>query len=500
MRKWGRNNKGLDVPLKPSRIFSVVLPAIRTLRFKLFLTYILVSVLPLFVLWGIMSNEIEEHLLNSRIGELRSTASTIARRVDLIGDYMTSNATRQFHNSLLRNDFGGLSDRFFISDQMGVVLLDSRGIMEGVQWAQPNIVEALENHHSYTVNFGDDGEVFIFVAVSIIDNNNETIGAVLLENNMVEAGAITTAVNSQIIYLIIITAITITLLVFAIASWLLNPLRRVLSAVKSFSEGDFARRILIKNKDEISALGVAFNDMAQKLESSETARQEFVSNVSHELKTPLASIKVLSESLLLQENASVAVHREFLSDINSEVDRMTDIINELLKLVRLDETELPLNIGTFNLNYLLEDCIKRLSPLAKKQNVEIELVTSHHNVNIEADEMKLTLAISNLIENALKYSLPNDQPVRVLLDIDSKNAFITVADKGIGIAEEDHNKVFARFYRADRGRDRQTGGTGLGLAITHKTILLHKGSIKLSSKLGEGCIFTVRIPLTAAKQ
>jgi len=113
--------------------------------------------------------------------------------------------------------------------------------------------------------------------------------------------------------------------------------------------------------------------------------------------------------------------------------------------------------------------------------------------------MKLTLAISNLIENAVKYSYEDSTPVKIKLDIDAKNAFVTVTDNGIGISEEDQDKIFTRFYRADKGRDRQTGGTGLGLAITHKTILLHKGSIKVSSKLGEGSIFTVRLPLTAIR-
>ncbi|MCL2168826.1 MAG: HAMP domain-containing histidine kinase, partial [Defluviitaleaceae bacterium] len=255
------------------------------------------------------------------------------------------------------------------------------------------------------------------------------------------------------------------------------------------------QRVWLEGRGEIYELGVAFNNMAHRLSQTESARQEFVSNVSHELKTPLSSIKVLSESLILQDDVEPDTYKEFLGDIDSEVDRMTDIINELLTLVRMDETELPLNINHgMCLNILLVDVVKRLRPLADKRAITLEFV-AEHQANIDGDEMKLNLAISNVVENAIKYSLDGGH-VKVLLTMDSRNAFVTVTDNGVGIDEDDHAKIFTRFYRADKGRDRETGGTGLGLAITHKAIMLHNGSIKLASKLDEGSVFEIRIPRT----
>jgi signal transduction histidine kinase len=233
--------------------------------------------------------------------------------------------------------------------------------------------------------------------------------------------------------------------------------------------------------------------MAEQLETVDASRQEFVANVSHELKTPLSSMKILGESLFLQENVPNEMYAEFLGDIISEIDRMTNIINELLTIVKLDATEQALNISPVSLGKMLGDIVKRLSPLAVLKRVDLSYEESRLVV-IDADEMKLSLAVSNLIENGIKYTQEGGS-VHVLLEADHASAFITVSDNGIGISEDDQPKVFVRFYRADKARDRESGGTGLGLAITHKTILLHNGSIKLSSREGEGSTFVVRLPI-----
>ena len=233
--------------------------------------------------------------------------------------------------------------------------------------------------------------------------------------------------------------------------------------------------------------------MADKLEKVEETRQTFVSNVSHELKTPLSSIKVLSESILLENNVPKEMYVEFLQDINSEVDRLTVIINDLLTLVKLDQKEIPLNFEEADLNELLEEIVKRLMPMADKKGVNVSLINMKP-VTAEFDRVKLTLALSNLIDNGIKYT-PEGGEVKVTVDCDHQHAFITVADTGIGIAEEEIGKIFERFYRVDKTRDRETGGTGLGLSITHSTVLMHNGSIRVTSKENEGTTFFVRIPL-----
>ena len=179
--------------------------------------------------------------------------------------------------------------------------------------------------------------------------------------------------------------------------------------------------------------------------------------------------------------------------INSEVDRMTAIINDLLTLVRLDQKEIPVNFVNESLNKIVGDIIKRLQPIAGSKNIKL-VFDEIKDVYAAVDNTKLTLAISNLVENGIKYTDEGGE-VKVVLDSDHQNAFITVSDTGIGMAEEELSKIFQRFYRIDKTRDRETGGTGLGLAITHSTVLMHDGSIKVSSRENEGTTFVVRIPL-----
>ena len=239
----------------------------------------------------------------------------------------------------------------------------------------------------------------------------------------------------------------------------------------------------------------SINQTLKKLKAVDQSREEFVSNVSHELKTPITSIRVLADSLIGMEDAPVELYREFMGDISVEIERESKIIDDLLALVRMDKTSGGnLNIAQVNINGLLELILKRLRPIAGKRNVEL-IFESIREVTADVDEMKLSLALSNLVENAIKYNIESGW-VRVTLDADHKFFYVKVADSGIGIPEEFQEHVFERFYRVDKARSRETGGTGLGLSITKKIILMHQGALKLQSKDGEGTTFTVRIPLT----
>ena len=223
------------------------------------------------------------------------------------------------------------------------------------------------------------------------------------------------------------------------------------------------------------------------------SRQEFVSDVSHELKTPITSIKVLADSLNMQDDVPIELYKEFMQDITNEIDRESKIIEDLLSLVKMDKSAAVMNISSVNVNEMLEIVLKRLKPIAQKKNVEL-LFESFRPVVAEIDEVKFTLVISNLVENAIKYNV-SDGWVHVSLNADYQYFYVRVEDSGIGIPKESQDLVFDRFYRVDKARSRQTGGTGLGLAIVQNIVLLHHGTIKLHSEEGTGTTFTVRIPL-----
>ena len=215
--------------------------------------------------------------------------------------------------------------------------------------------------------------------------------------------------------------------------------------------------------------------------------------MSHELKTPLTSMKVLADSLLMQEEVPNELYREFMQDIAEEIDRENTIISDLLTLVKMDRKTQELNIAVTDVNEFMEMILKRLRPIAEKANVEV-VFESNRSVSAEIDASRLSLAFSNLVENAIKYNNENGW-VRVTLDADHKFFYVKVSDSGMGIPQESLDYIFERFYRVDKSHSREIGGTGLGLAITKSAVVAHRGAIKVQSKLGEGTTFTVRIPL-----
>ena len=276
---------------------------------------------------------------------------------------------------------------------------------------------------------------------------------------------------------------------------LMNPFKELQWKLKRVEEGNLDEELSSNAYTETRQITESISKTLKKLKAVDQSREEFVSNVSHELKTPITSIRVLADSLMSMDDVPVELYREFMTDISDEIDRESKIIDDLLSLVRMDKTAgAELNIAQVNVNGLLELILKRLRPIAGKRNVELTF-ESIREVTADVDEVKLSLALNNLVENAIKYNVEGGW-VRVTLDADHKFFYVKVADSGIGISEEFQEHIFERFYRVDKARSRETGGTGLGLAITKNIILMHQGAIRLTSKEGEGTTFTVRIPLT----
>lgn len=274
---------------------------------------------------------------------------------------------------------------------------------------------------------------------------------------------------------------------------LMKPFGRLQEMLNKVADGNLDESISENTYKETWNISQAVQSTITKLRTVDQSREEFVSNVSHELKTPITSIRVLADSLMSMEEVPVELYREFMTDISDEIDRESKIIDDLLSLVKMDKAAAELNIAQVDINALVQQILKRLRPIAKKRNVEL-IYESIREVTADVDEVKLSLAINNLVENAVKYNIENGW-VRVTLDADHKFFYIKVADSGIGIPEEYQEHIFERFYRVDKARSRETGGTGLGLSITRNVILMHHGAIRLSSKEGEGSTFTVRIPL-----
>lgn len=386
--------------------------------------------------------------------------------------------------------------RIRVVDLNYVVSVDTYEIDTNKTILNSRVFDIFSNHKNSSGYDKKTGN--IQAAVPVYNDSGTFIAVLIADLDYTEIDAMFHDVNGQNNNIKVVI-ITICLVVLIIGIYLLNrPVKRVLDIVSNVSAGHTDERIPVKGYAEIREIADDFNNIMDRANETDQSRAEFVSNVSHELKTPITSIKVLAESLNTQENVPLEVYQEFMQDIVSEIDRESKIIEDLLTLVRMDKSAATLNISSVNMNEMLEMTLKRLKPLAQKKNIEL-LFESFRPVVAQIDEVKMTQVITNLVENAIKYNVANGW-VRVSVNADHKFFYLTVSDSGIGIPDGSRDKIFERFYRVDKARSRQTGGTGLGLAITKSVILMHKGAIRVYSKEGEGSTFTVRVPLTQAKK
>jgi len=461
------------------------MPWYNSIRWKLAFSYIALSIVLLLAFNFVVMTSIQTYHMERRNGDLHVEAIMLA-------DYVAGRhgLSGNMQGSIMRRS-NALGVRILVIDDHARVIADSNGGARVGQTILLREVFSALNGNDTTVFIRD--EYVINVAKSIHDVENGRIGAVLFVASVEDIFHTIAEMRATLTLATLLVGILGVVLVFVISHYLILPLKRTVTVVRRIATGRLSLRIPVFGKDEYAILAKAFNNMTEKLEQVEKTREEFVSNVSHEMKTPLAAIKVLSESILLMETAPVEMYREFMQDITSEVDRMTNITNDLLALVKVDQRDQGLNTAMLDLNQLVEDIMTRLSPLAEQKKIVL-LYEAERPVQITADEIKLSIAISNIVENGIKYT-PKGGTVRVIVNSDHQSAIVTVQDTGIGIPEVEHEKVFNRFYRVDKTRDRETGGTGLGLSISWATVMLHGGSIRLTSTMGEGSIFVVRLPL-----
>ncbi|WP_330695220.1 sensor histidine kinase [Anaerotignum sp.] len=461
-----------------------------SLRWILLATYVVVGIVPLLLIASTILHSVQDYFIEERKKELLSQANVISGQITS-HEYMSDKANRDALEETMLEMSQEHDFRVLVLDSSCLVVYDTGYSDVGKTVLIPEVFEALENKDIARTQ--EDG--MVYAAVSISGSSNTRVGVVLVSDDMQDIADTVVDIARKGNLLLAGLAIIVIIMMIIISQIFTEPIKKMIKVIQKMSEGHFEQRVQVHSQihNEIVDLALACNHMADQLEKVESTRQQFVSNVSHELKTPLSSIKVLSESILLQEDVPKEMYVEFLHDINSEVDRMAAIINDLLTLVKLDQKEIPLNFKETDLNGVVEGIIKRLLPLAQAKNISIQYEKGK-DVTAMADEMKLTLAIANLVDNAIKYT-PEDGKVEINLDADHQNAFISVADTGIGIPDNEVARIFERFYRVDKTRDRETGGTGLGLSITHSTIMMHNGSIKVYSKEDEGTTILVRIPI-----
>ena len=468
----------------------------KSLKFRLMALILVISFLPAFVLYEGALYSYVKRAVSIRESEVLSQAKILANQVST-SKYMTdtdqSTETIQTQISMLTTIYDG---RVMIVNNACRIIYDTYNMDLHHTIISEEVIRSLNGQ---TITSYDSDNHYIELTIPIIapDDKTETIRGVLVvsvSTDNITLNAIYLRRVSTIIFLIVFFS-TLFFGILMILYWM-RPIRKVSDDIALIHSGYGSDQLEVNDYTETIDICENFNNMLAQMKVMDQSRQEFVSNVSHELKTPMTSIKVLADSINSMPDAPKEMYQEFMGDITNEIERETKIINDLLSLVKMDKSAADLNIATVNMNELLEQILTRLQPIADKQQVELVL-ESFRPITAEIDEVKMTLAITNLVENAIKYNR-NDGTgyVHVSINADYQYFYLKVEDNGIGIPEESLDHIYERFYRVDKSHSREIGGTGLGLAITRSSILMHRGAIKVYSALGEGTTFDVRIPLS----
>lgn len=378
--------------------------------------------------------------------------------------------------------------RVMVTDGSGVIIYDTTQNEEtlGRYALFQEVSLALQGQD--VVSYGySDGAFRSRAAVPVV-YRNMIIGAVYVYEYDSERAALLVGMQASLRNISLLICFLVVALSLMFSKVLTGRLSKLLSAIQSLGEGEYSHRVALEGRDELSALADEFNHLTQRLQETEEVRRRFVSDASHELKTPLASIRLLTDSILQNEGMDGETTRDFVADIGTEADRLTRITEKLLALTRLDN-QVEQRRQMVDLAAILEEVMKMLYPLAQDHRVTLQAAMEPDCV-VVASRDDLHQVMFNLVENAIKYNIANGW-VQVSLTREDASVVLLVEDSGIGIPPEDLPKIFDRFYRVDKARSREAGGTGLGLSIVRDTVLLHGGEVSAGERKGGGSWFRV---------
>ncbi|MCX8010003.1 MAG: ATP-binding protein [Ignavibacteria bacterium] len=397
--------------------------------------------------------------------------------------------------------------RITLIDKDGKVILDSdvdfSKIGEvGNHSLRPEILKAKKS------DFGDDirlsrttNKEYFYVAKKVTLTTQveylRNVEFIRISLSLEKFRELTSSIRWQIVYSGLIVLILVFVVGRILSKQISKPILQIIQDLKEIREGNFKKRIEVKSRDEIKLLADSINQLVEKInldlveiDKLVKVRSEFLANVSHELRTPIFSIQAFLETLIDGAVDDPKVNRDYLLKAKSQTDRLSNLLNDLIDISRIESGELKLSQRYFNLNDLLQSIVENFRLFAKQKQVQLELrLSSNGRVEVFGDKERLTNAINNLIDNAIRYN-PPQTIVKIYYEISDSDVKVVVEDNGIGIGEEHLPRIFERFYRIDKERSRELGGTGLGLAIVKHIIEAHGSKIEVASSLGKGTKFS----------
>ncbi|MGI6551184.1 MAG: ATP-binding protein [Syntrophomonadales bacterium] len=458
------------------------------IRWKLALTYFCLVMLVLAGFNLFLWIQLEKNYL----GERKSTYLTHAQIISTtVQESFLRESPSLFHTV---RDFGTMiGARVVVLDARGQVLIDSfsEEWLEGLVLEHGEIKAALNGSSATGVHKLASSEQVLYVAVPILEEKVSR-GAIMLVAGVDDVYQDLGAISRQMVLISLLCGLLVSLLSLILSGILTRPVNELTTAVQGVAAGNLDQKIPVRGRDELGLLASAFNDMSSRLTASDRTRKQFLADASHELKSPLTSIKALAESLLNGQEEDVSIYREYLQDIDTETDRLARIVDRMLQLSRLEDKDYELHKEMTGIEELVSHVTALMQRRAAENGVDlIQQVTPGIRWQVNAD--LFTRVLTNLLDNALCYT-PQGGRVSVEVHQAENNLVLRVTDSGIGIPAAELPRIFDRFYRVDKARTRAMGGTGLGLPIVRQAVERHGGTIAVASSPGEGTTFEAKFP------
>lgn len=468
-----------------------------SIRWKILLAFLLIIGVSFAVMASRLTNFVSDYLYEQRIRQDSLSVEKLATTVAPLFESAASDSL----NDVIAASGGEMGGRLLVVDADGKVQFDTYARMLGYRLELPEVLSILTGDQSTAYGIhqvtegsgaGDFADYVSYCAASLAGTQG-CLGVLLYVAPVAEMMNSLSNVQKQLLTIFVIVATMALIAALFFSQALTKPITVLTRTIQKMGKGDLSVRAPVKGSGELRNLASSYNAMAEQLESLDQSRNQFVSNASHELKTPLATMKILLENLIYEPSMPQEVRSEFLNDMNHEIDRLTSIVTDLLTLTRMDDHKVELHMDTMDLSELAEETLRLLQPNAAKRSQVLKgRITP--GIKLRADRAKLGQVIYNLTENALKYSHDGGR-ITVTLSVRGRAAILAVQDNGVGIPKEDIPHIFDRFYRVDKARSRETGGTGLGLSIVRQLVQLHGGAVTVESEYGKGSTFLVELPL-----
>ena len=471
-----------------------------SIRWKILLAFFVIVGLSFGVAATNLTGLVRDYLFEQRT---REDSLLTEKAAAAAAPFFAASSTEDI-SRILEENAQAMDGRLMLIDQDGKVQYDTFREMNGHRLQLDEVLRVLTGNAEQAYGIHAPGEAGaarmggseyngqLAYSVHAMDGAYGQIGALLfvsrIQSLMDSLNTVQWKLNSVFV-LIALAALGLALVLSQIVT---KPITNLSRTMRKMGKGDLSVRVPERGSGELRELAENYNTMAAQLERLDKSRNQFVSNVSHELKTPLTTMKIMLEAVMYQPDMPENLRREFMQDMNNEIDRLTGIVTDLLSLTRMDSEKGEMKKEPVDMSALTEEVLRLLAPAAEKRGQRIESSIAP-GMQMMGDRTRLNQVLYNLTDNAIKYS-PDGGVIAVSLRKEPEGLVWRVRDNGVGIPSEDQEHIFERFYRVDKARSRETGGTGLGLSIVKQLVTMHGGEISVHSELNHGSEFKVVFP------